>query len=377
MLHVGVMLNPVTYRGIPAMKTRYESIANYEDAGLSYELIPCFLRLEDIHIVTGTCRAFVKHGNEYRQMILPLPPVIHNRTLYRHNENASDIHRLVQKGIYIFNEQNRFRKDHIHAILQEDPLLRIHLPKTLQGNLSSIHSLMEQTGDVVIKPSSGSVGRGIMRLRHSRGHWTLQCAHPSRPERWSTLRLHVGELPLFLHKRLLHVPHIVQETIPLALYNNRPFDIRVTVQRGYGGIWGVTGMFAKIAPSHTFVSNVAQGGTARSLPEVLSQAQAQAAKVSNIARLMNELERLALQIVHRLAQSLPRLADVGLDLGITQEGNIFFIECNGRDQRYGFSQAGMNNVWKETYTQPMAYARWLLERMPSADTERSLDRPLY
>ncbi|MDQ0496143.1 YheC/YheD family endospore coat-associated protein [Paenibacillus brasilensis] len=375
MLHVGVMLNPATYRGIPAMKTRYESIANYEDAGLSYGLIPCFLHLEEIHIATGTCRAFVKHGNEYRQMTLPLPPVIHNRTLYRHNENARDINRLVKKGIYIFNEQNRFRKDHIHAILQEDPLLRIHLPKTLQGNLSSIHTLMEQIGDVVIKPSSGSVGRGIMRLRRSHGHWTLQCAHPAMPERWSTLRLHGGELPLFLHKRLLHVPHIVQETIPLALCDDRPFDIRVTVQRGYGGVWGVTGMFAKIAPSHTFVSNVAQGGTARSLLEVLSQAQA--VQTSNTARLMNELERLSLQIVHRLAQNLPRLADVGLDLGITQEGKVFFIECNGRDQRYGFSQAGMNNVWKETYTQPMAYARWLLERMPSADTERSPGRPLY
>lgn len=375
MLHVGVMLNPVTYRGIPAMRTRYESIANYEDAGLSYGLIPCFLRLEDIHIATGACRAFVKHGKEYRQRTLPLPPVIHNRTLYRHNENARDINKLVQKGIYIFNEQNRFRKDHIHAILQVDPLLGPYLPRTLQANLSSIHTLMEQTRDVVIKPSSGSVGRGIMRLRHSHENWTLQCAHPAMPERWSTLRLPAGKLPSFLHKRLLHVPHIVQETIPLALYNNRPFDIRVTVQRGYGGIWGVTGMFAKIAPSHTFVSNVAQGGTARSLLEVLPQAHM--LQASNPARLINELERLSLQIVHRLAQSLPRLADVGLDLGITHEGNIFFIECNGRDQRYGFSQAGMNNVWKETYTQPIAYARWLLEQMPSADTERSLHRPLY
>ncbi|MDP1511523.1 YheC/YheD family protein [Paenibacillus sp. CMAA1739] len=375
MLHVGVMLNPVTYRGIPVMKTRYESIANYEEAGLSHELIPCFLRLEDIHISTGTCRAFVKNGNEYRQMTLPLPPVIHNRTLYRQNENARDINKLVHKGFYIFNEQNRFRKDHIHAILQEDPLLHPHLPKTLQGNLSSIRTLMEQTGDVVIKPSSGSVGRGIMRLKHSSGSWTLQCAHPTIPERWSTLRLNVGELPLFLHKRLMHVPHIVQRTIPLALCDNRPFDIRVTVQRGYGGIWGVTGMFAKIAPSHTFVSNVAQGGTARSLPEVLSRTET--VQNSNIARLMNELERLSLQIVHRLAQHLPRLADVGLDLGITHEGKIVFIECNGRDQRYGFNQAGMINIWKETYAQPMAHARWLLERLSSSGTERSPDRPLY
>ncbi|MGG1652759.1 YheC/YheD family protein [Paenibacillus sp. NRS-1780] len=375
MLHVGVMLNPATYRGIPAMRTGYESLANYVDAGLSHELIPCFLRLEKIHIPTGTCRAFVKYGNGYQQMTLPLPRVIHNRTLYRQNENAREINRLVQNGIYIFNEQNRFRKDHIHAILQEDPLLHPHLPRTLQGSLASIRTLMEQTGDVIIKPSSGSIGRGIMRLRHSRGNWTLQCAHPAVPDRWTTLRMHAGELPSFLHKRLLHSPHIVQETLPLALYNNRPFDIRVTVQRGYGGIWSVTGMFAKIAPSHTFVSNVAQGGSARFLPEVLSQVQT--AQPMNAARLMNELERLALQIVHRLAQKLPRLADVGLDLGITQEGKIVFIECNGRDQRYGFSQAGMNNVWKETYTQPMAYARWLLERMPSADTARSLDRPLY
>ncbi|WKL03644.1 hypothetical protein Q0F98_09340 [Paenibacillus amylolyticus] len=42
-------------------------------------------------------------------------------------------------------------------------------------------------------------------------------------------------------------------------------------------------------------------------------------------------------------------------------GQIYFIECNGRDQRYGFRKAGMSEHWKATYSKPMAYGRLLLE----------------
>lgn len=368
MLHVGILLNSVAYRGIPAMRTGHESLANYEDAGQSNELVPCFLRLEDMDTASGLCRAYVNRGSGYYPELMPLPPVIHNRAIYLRGEGGRKIDKLIQNGTYVFNERSRFGKDEIHTILEEDPLLRPYLPQTLPGTLSSIRTLMARHGDIVIKPCSGSVGKGIMRLHEVRSDWLLECKNPASPARWTTLRLKDQELPLFVRRRLLYIPHIVQETIPLALYEERPFDVRVTVQRGYGGVWGVTGMFAKVAPPHTFLSNVAQGGTASPLPDILHNTFTH----HTSARLILDLERLALQIAHRLAHELPGLGDIGLDLGITDQQDLYFIECNGRDQRYGFKQAGLGDIWKATYVQPMAYARWLLDNSPFADADRSL-----
>ncbi|MNV76948.1 hypothetical protein D3C71_1703360 [compost metagenome] len=71
---------------------------------------------------------------------------------------------------------------------------------------------------------------------------------------------------------------------------------------------------------------------------------------------------LALRVVRTLERSLPGLADVGLDIGVTRDGRLYFIECNGRDQRYGFFKAGLAGAWKDSYRRPMAYARHLLDQ---------------
>ena len=65
--------------------------------------------------------------------------------------------------------------------------------------------------------------------------------------------------------------------------------------------------------------------------------------------------------MQELEEHLPGLADVGLDLAIARDGFPYFIECNGRDQRYSFLNGGMVDTWKQTYFNPMGYARFLLD----------------
>jgi len=164
-------------------------------------------------------------------------------------------------------------------------------------------------------------------------------------------------LPKQLLARLVSVPYLVQERVQLAEMNGRPFDLRVTVQRGWGGEWQVTGMFAKLAPAGGFVSNIARGGEAITSSSALESAFAK----DKAASIRRAAMSLGLSIARALDSSLPGLADIGLDIGINGEGRLFFIECNGRDQRYGFHKAGLIEAWKETYSQPVGYARYLLE----------------
>ncbi|GAB6991521.1 YheC/YheD family endospore coat-associated protein [Paenibacillus pini] len=353
--YVGILVNAAMHKGIPQRRTGQESITNYEEAARSFGLIPCFMRLQDIHLESGQCLAYVLNNNEYARIRLPIPRIIHNRALYFDKNSRHKIELMLGQGYRIFNAYNRYGKDEIHHVLCSDTQIAPHLPETINATSLSIKEMMRRYDDMIIKPCAGSVGKGLMRLRYKGSSWTLKFSRSGRAHDWHTLRLRRQQLPVILLRRMRSVPFIVQERINLAEYNKRPFDLRVSVQRGINGQWDITGMFAKVAASNAFVSNVAQGGSVFPVNVVLPSS------LPNIptGRIVADVRELSMRIVMKLERHLPMVADFGLDIGITSLGKPYFIECNGRDQRYGFHKAGMYETWKDSYRQPMAYARYL------------------
>ncbi|WDH97946.1 YheC/YheD family protein [Paenibacillus urinalis] len=361
MEHVGILLDSSVHRRIPHGRTGQESLAQYELEAASYNLIPCYMRLEDINLSAGTCRAYIHSENRYKLNTIKLPYIIHNRAMYFTTASHHKMAGLIQRGILIYNLRNRYKKVQIHKLLSRKPELVPHLPETEPATKQSIARMMGKHSDLIIKPSNGSIGTGVMRLTQQSAFWQLTF-HP-KPGKWRQVRFKPGRLPSFLPARIARKEHLIQQRIPLATYEDRPFDLRVTVQRGMTGEWGVTGMFAKLAASKdAFITNVARGGSAmtvdRIFPSVFPYVAAD--------KLQSSIHHLALTAAHQLSAELPHIADLGIDLGITTAGELYLIECNGRDQRYGFRKAGMPEEWARSYREPMAYGRYLLDQKRSA-----------
>ncbi|MNW53973.1 Endospore coat-associated protein YheD [compost metagenome] len=354
--YVGILLNSGMYRGIPQRKTGQESLANYEEAAGRLRLTPCFFRLGDIDLRLGTTVVYILNGRDYIKTIIPTPAVIHNRALYPEASAHRKIQKLALHGIKVFNVNNRYGKDYIHGILWSDPALHPYLPHTVSASATALKKMQLQYDDLILKPVRGSVGQGIMRLQRTRQHWKLTYTSASSKKSGSATRLKYGELPVWVRRQWLRVPYLIQERIPLAEYNNRPIDLRITVQRGIDGMWQVTGCFAKAAPQGSFISNLGKGGDAFPAELVLSKAL----PGLSIPAVISNVEKLALSCASLLSDQLPLMADLGLDIGLNTAGHPYFIECNGRDQRYGFRKAKMYEVWQETYRQPMAFAKYLL-----------------
>jgi hypothetical protein len=352
---VGILLNANMHEGVPRLKTGQESLSNYEEAAAAYGLLPCFLKLADIDTDSGFSAAYIKGIHGYKSVVVPTPEVIHNRAIY--SQNNPEMNRLLQHHPMVYNTCNRYGKDEIHDLLEESEELRKFLPTTTTG-LSGLREMINLYPDLILKPCRGSVGNGVMRLvRSGTKRWTLRYLSPST-RRWRSISVDQAALPRTLRARFATVPYLVQERIPLAEIGGRPFDLRVTVQRGWGGNWQVTGLFAKLAAPGGFVSNIARGGEALSATLVLEKAFSG----ETAANIRMSVGTLSLAIARCLEKDLPGLADIGLDIGITTDGRIFFIECNGRDQRYGFHKAGLTETWKDSYRKPMGYARFLLEK---------------
>ncbi|WP_025691868.1 YheC/YheD family endospore coat-associated protein, partial [Paenibacillus zanthoxyli] len=341
---IGILLNAAAHRGVPQGRTGWESLARYEEAADAYGLTPCYLKLSDIDPASGYSAAYIKGPQGYKRVVIPIPQVIHNRAIYPPGNTGTQ--RLAARGVKLFNRRSRYGKDEIHRLLSLNPELLRHLPGTEAGS-KSLRRMMELYPDLILKPRRGSIGKGIMRLRREdQKGWVLDYLHK---DRMVTVNIDPSKLPHALLRRMNAGSYLIQERIPLAEAGGRPFDLRVTVQRGWGGDWAVTGLFAKLAPPGGFVSNIARGGEAAQASYVLEQAfPARAA-----AHYRMSAASLGIAVAHCLESSLPGLADIGLDIGLTRDGQLFFIECNGRDQRYGFYKAGLPEVWKDSYRRPM------------------------
>ncbi|WP_199618370.1 YheC/YheD family endospore coat-associated protein [Paenibacillus alkalitolerans] len=357
--NVGVLINNNMLRGIPRGRTGHEKISFYEESAREYDITPVYFRLQDISMQDEKVKALVFENGSYRWRKLPLPKVIHNRALYFKNPSANrKLENLCsKKGRIVFNRWNRYGKLFVHRLLMQREDLRPHLPETMKATVKSVRALSSKHEAVIVKPSSSSIGKGIMKVDRIGTRWRL--TYPSGLRKGSSLWKSVDfkfKLPAVLRTNIVRKPHVAQQRLNLATYLGRPFDMRVSVQRGLDGKWQMTGIAAKVAKKNVFVTNVAQGGTVYRLDDVLRDLPH-----LNPLAVRESIERFSLSAAEHLSTRLPYLSDIGFDIGITPEGYPVFIEMNLRDLRYSFREGGMMEEWKRTYANPLAYARYLLD----------------
>ncbi len=202
--------------------------------------------------------------------------------------------------------------------------LKGHVPTTRKMTQSALYGLLYTYGDVILKPSYGSRGRGIIRVAVAGEE--LYFIHFGRTKLYSRGRK-------WTYNKLLKLigsdPYVIQRRIPLATVKDRPFDIRVVVQRRKNSnAWVVTGKVAKVAGEGYIVTNVTRSkGTV--LPITVAIERSSFRNLSP-GRLLSEIDRVALLTAVKMSRS-KLYADksiFGLDMGLDKYGRVWVIEVN-------------------------------------------------
>lgn len=360
--YVGILLEPYTFAKIKTGNTGREHLDYYREGGKKYGVIPCYFRIQDVRPNTPFIYAFVdeKDGKVYKK--IPLPKVIHNRIQSNRRHIQTVLSYLSNLGIEIFNLPHIFGKWNIHQVIAADSNLSKYLPETKIGTEDSLKDMMMRHPRIIIKPDYSSIGLGVMMLNKIGGNWRLY--HPTKTnsnlQKWNLTQFS-NNPPSQLIRKLENRKYVIQERIPLATHKGRPFDLRVSAQKNHLGKWQISGIVAKIASPGNFVTNVAQQGTTSNLEKLLS---GHPTLTSDLVK--ERVSDLALNISQHLSKINPRLADLGFDIGVTEEGNPYFIECNTRDLRYSFKHANMIEEWKQVHMTPIGYASYLLKKLDSS-----------
>ncbi|SEG59473.1 YheC/YheD family protein [Paenibacillus sp. UNC499MF] len=209
--------------------------------------------------------------------------------------------------------------------LLEDSYFRKYVPRTLRFNQKNLSAMLEDYSIVFFKPTIGSGGENIIRIRKTAKGYLSQMkaaktSYASKTHLYRDLNRFAGSKS-----------YLLQKGIRLAKSNGNPFDIRVMVQKTRQGEWVSTALFTKIGKSGKVATNYNQGGTVRTFSNTMNGTDFSPAFTQ---QLESKLKRLGVAVGKNFDRHHKGFQELGLDVALDPKGKVWILEVNTRPQIY-------------------------------------------
>jgi glutathione synthase/RimK-type ligase-like ATP-grasp enzyme len=290
---------------------------------------------------------------------VPVPDGIHNRI--KISINNIGYKKLVEMAkinpfLNIMNRKTKVYKWRVQKILEKSRGVKKYLPKTLLfSGINTLNRMLKQFNCVYLKPVGRSLGLGIIRIeKNSSDEYTAK--YRMNGEAYSIKGSLMGMMPKIkslMGKR----KYIVQECIPLARYKGNIFDLRVSVQKDETGTWSYTRWKVRVAAPDSIVTNISAGGSAVSVKSVMEAVFKEKAE-----EIMSEIKNASIAICRAIESGLSGTGDIGLDIGVTEKGKVYFIEANFREFRLNSGAAENYSDLQNTFRKPIYYLNYLYKQ---------------
>ncbi len=356
---IGVMARPRVLDGVFQGKQgpvlhRYLEVAKREGA------LACVFDPATVDVVRHRVCGFVLESvgqppqSRVEKVELGVPPVIYDQIVsrrYERSETCQKMRDYLQQAAVVFNG-GYFNKWEVTSWLESDPRLRTFLPRTaLLTGPQVLHEFAKHHQTIFIKPIHGSLGVGIIRISRNQNGFYASL----RTKRGLAEEFHADGMKGIYRRyraRIMGSPHIVQEGVPLVQWGQRPFDVRVLMQKDRSGVWKRTKVYMRIAAEGEFISNLTTGGEACSLA-ALSEVD-RPLKPARIRRQIHTLAALIPAVVEDGSQRL--LGELGIDLGIAEDGRIYIIEVNSKPWKTPVTLHGSSELVDLSFLRPIRFA---------------------
>ncbi|SDC08264.1 YheC/D like ATP-grasp [Paenibacillus sp. UNCCL117] len=355
---IGVMVSRV-YAGTPDKPFGANTAFCREltEACRLYGAAVFFSTPDDLVAQGDTVRGWHYAGG-WKKAAFPLPHVLYNRLTSRKLENRSSVqqfiaHARAKQNTLLFNEKY-LNKSEVFDALRHEAGLQVYLPEShLLKSLQQLKSMCAKYPTVFLKPVTGSLGKGIIRIRRQEGggyachfaslNGSRKLSYPSVTALYSAL---AGKIKTQRYQ--------IQQGLNLLTVGGRPVDFRAVVQRGETGQWSVTSIVARIAGNHHFVSNIARGGTLSTVKDALARSGS-ASAAGGLAK----LRRASLQIAKGIeAQVQGHFAELGVDLALDANGRVWLIEVNSKPSKEDNTPLSAENKIRPSVRQLVQYSRF-------------------
>ena len=293
----------------------------------------------------------------------PLPKVVYDRCFYPnpviYAMYREPIRRLMESRETTFLGFGLKGKWPVYQMLSQDAEIRRHLPETeLMRSPADAARWLEMYGELILKPQGGSHGKGVLHIAASNsGRYTVR-GRSLRNELIQTSFPTIRKLLVWVKAFTSSRPFVLQRYLTLTTERGEAFDIRALVQKNEKGLWELTGTAVRLGLPGSVTSNLHGGGrAAETLPFLNSRWGKEKAP-----DIMKQIEDLAQRIPGVLEQHHGRLAELGIDIGVDEEGQVWVLEVNSKPGRSAFAALPDKQAKLSSVRNPILYARYLLDR---------------
>jgi hypothetical protein len=266
----------------------------------------------------------------FQKMSLPFPNVVYNRIPYRSEEQSTEviqaIQYLEQKKVPVFNPYF-FNKWSLYKALRHTACQHF-LPATVKlSDYASFRQMKTEHTALILKPIEGKAGIGMMKIEGN-GPYTL--FYQTKKQKTHKSFDNVFEVYKQVKRLTKKQKYLIQQAIPLATYQARPFDIRMLIQKDGTATWKISGIGVRIAGKKAISTHVPMGGRIESFNKVISHAFPQ--QKENI---QHRLTQLALTCAKEIEEDTGKiLGEMSMDMGMDKEGKVWFFEANAKPQKF-------------------------------------------
>ena len=294
--------------------------------------------------------------NIWAEKDFPFPDVLYDRVKGKSRRRAvlnNVREKFKEMGIKKINPLDYFDKWELYQLLEKNDSLRPHLPLTrCLESTEDLKILLKKSRCIYLKACRGSRGKQVMSIN--------KISKDRYEYRFYSKDVVVGEVSdLYALFRLIHSffhgrKVLVQQAINLLTVDKCIIDIRGELQRNGEGKLEVTAAPVRIGTKDAPIST-----RGKSYPfEVLFKNYFNLSD-DEVRNLKNKVDSFLIDVYQYIEQSYGLFGEIGIDIGIDKQGNLWIIECNSKSAKVSLCNTGDQETIEKGFLNPLEYARYI------------------
>lgn len=305
--------------------------------------------------------AYDMGNKKWKPAVFSFPDAVYDRATFpeREKKTGHEVRRRLRKeyNIIFMNNKHYFNKWETHLALSFYPDLAEYLLHTeIYSHPLLLDKFLNRYKTVYIKDSAGKLGHNIYKIQKEyNGRYILFNQKNGKINR-SILELDSLN-DRIVNYELQGKTIIIQQGIELASVENRPFDIRILVQKNGTGKWNVVDKSIRVAADkNSIVTNISAGGEAKKFKEVIPIV---------FPRFYEDIERqlntMSVSICRCLEKKYGRLGELGIDAALDIQGKVWLLEVNGKPAKACIHNSGDSELIHTAYSNIIGYFKYVTE----------------
>ncbi|RBW69350.1 YheC/YheD family protein [Bacillus taeanensis] len=316
-----------------------------------YTFLPEAIDLKE-KIITG--KRYDQSKQTWINERFPIPTFIYDRCFYSTRHLYKRNYPIVQwlKNEAVFLGHGLPNKWAVYQSLKKSPFISYMLPLTVRiKNPKEVVNLLNLKHKIVLKPESGSQGKGIFFFWYKDRIPVCQ-THINGCIQTHTFQS-LKEFQEWLKKRLSKTKYIAQDFLSLLNEKQQPFDIRILIQKNENGQWVERGRGLRVGKKGSLISNIHNGGIIHKFEHWFYSLP-----FWKQAKVHQQIENIKTFVPSLLEKKFGPLFEVGIDIGVDEQGHVWLLEVNSKPGHQVVLQTNLK-IKPVIYRAPLAYCRYL------------------